>query len=190
MWVLDSWAEKLHLQPEREPRELYTTGDGQAWGTSFLKDLRPGAAATVLKHLEDIKVPIGNRTELMKELENKGHCRQTCAWMSSNLKRAKDGLEWTFCLPVLRKLIYDAANVDSLEVMKKATSRVVFVRAGKGMRWSQAALERLDEGLKDNPLVTHKVIESAEHWLHVDSPRELAGMMMPCFQRINSGGEP
>ena len=188
MWVLDSWAEKLRIDRELEEGKR----SAPSWGTSFLKDLRPGAAATVLRHLEEVKMPIESRTVLMKELESKGHCRQTCAWMSSNLKKSSTGggLEWTFSLPAVRQLIYDAAGVDSLETMKRATSRVVYVRAGKGMRWSDEALDRLKAGLAENPLVTHKVIETAAHWLHVDSPKELADLIMPCFERINRGEVP
>eukprot|EP00285_Hemiselmis_virescens_P016828 CAMPEP_0173405018 /NCGR_PEP_ID=MMETSP1356-20130122/60826_1 /TAXON_ID=77927 ORGANISM="Hemiselmis virescens, Strain PCC157" /NCGR_SAMPLE_ID=MMETSP1356 /ASSEMBLY_ACC=CAM_ASM_000847 /LENGTH=393 /DNA_ID=CAMNT_0014365775 /DNA_START=162 /DNA_END=1343 /DNA_ORIENTATION=+ len=180
VYVLDSWAERLDLT-------AYANDDAFAnKGTSFMKDLLPGASFMVLRHLEAIQLPVESRTDVSKRLEEQGHCRQTTTWMCSNLRRAGagKGLEWTFDLGVMRDLIRDAADVDSLVVMRDAVSRVVFVRAGLGMRWNPDALRRLEEGVRDNPFVSSEVIPNAAHWVHVDSPEELAGIIVPEFERV------
>jgi hypothetical protein len=185
-WVLDSWTEKLRIT-----EDLVDEHEDEHWlqfkpqGPSFMRNLVPGASATVLKHLEAIARPIQNRTVVLNSLIEAGHCRQMATWMCSNLRPSADNskqLDWRFDLDVVRSLIYDAANLDSLEVMRKAKSEVGFVRAEHGVCWPKDAMSRLQQTSANNPMIKLYMLEKAAHWLHVDSPAELVELILPSFK--------
>ncbi len=189
-WVLDSWAEKLSLSEEFEDEN-----ESDHWiqfkpqGPSFMRNLVPGASATVLRHLEAIPRPIENRTVVRNKLMEAGHCQQMATWMCSNLRHPSPEskqLDWRFNLDIVRSLIYNAADVDSFEVMRQAQSPIYFVRAGNGMCWTEDALTRLQETVAANPNISIHMLENAAHWLHVDSPDELLKLLSPSFTQATS----
>ena len=70
-------------------------------------------------------------------------------------------------------LLEEIYSIDHWEALPKMTCATTIIRASNGLRWSEGAIQRLDECVRAGNNCSSKVIEGG-HWVHVDAPKKVA----------------
>jgi pimeloyl-ACP methyl ester carboxylesterase len=125
-------------------------------------------------------MPQDSRRTLMQSLQSQGASLGVAQWMTTNLKRTESGFIWRFYLDGIEDLInnYWQVNAWQLLATTQQTTHIHFVRAEQGMRWSQEAIERIEQLSHTYSKVNIHVLANSGHWVHVDQPQTLLEMIV------------
>ena len=139
----------------------------------------PGSeVGQVLSTLRSISIPAASRDVVTTALEAAGFSPSMTGWMATNL-RATDGVfGWHFDLDGAEALIEDYFQLDLWPTLRAwpGEGTVNLLAAGHGGRWTA-----MDRTLARAALVASKLryhtLPNSGHWVHVDAPEELAGLL-------------
>jgi len=151
-------------------------GSGPAGGGDPLSS----EVGRVLTALGAISLPIPRRAMAQEALVAQGVRGDVAGWMATNLISDGEGaFRWHFDTATVAELLRDYWNADLWPDCADPPPgvHVHLVRAGASDRWNAADRRRLD-ALAQAPRSTVHVVEGAGHWLHVDRPQELLGLLL------------
>jgi len=151
-WILDSSPGIVDIDP-RDPLEV----------------------SQVLNVLRSIELPVERRIMVKEQLMQKGLSLMLAQWMTTNLKKEKDGYRWKFNLQGVQEMIQDYFEQDLWTILEDPSLDfdVHFVRATQSDRWDQKSIERLDQ-TPERSTIHHL---DAGHWVHVDNPEGLSQIL-------------
>jgi esterase len=131
----------------------------------------------VISALRAVPVPLKKRKDLVDFLMVRGFSRAIANWMTTNLKREKEGYQFRFSLPVIEELIQDYFGYDGWSFLEDPPKKcdVHVLRAQDSDRWTAVSLERL-RLLKENRKSSVHILPRAGHWVHVDNPEGLCNL--------------
>ena len=134
-----------------------------------------GEVAAVMGALERIPVPAPSRRAVSDALFAAGLGPAIGAWMTTNLRRlvGGGGYVWRFDLEAVAEMLDDYHRWPLWPLLDDAEVPVHVVRAGRGGRWTEADVARLEA----HRGVTCHVMPQAGHWLHADDPVGLARLL-------------
>lgn len=125
----------------------------------------------VLQMLREIRIPVPHRSLVKDELLQKGASMMISQWMTTNLKRSKQGYIWKFNLNGIQEMLADYFQQDLWAVLEEPDLPMssYMIRASKSDRWDYLSIERLEQLPERSKTYTLE----AGHWLHVDNPNGL-----------------
>ncbi len=138
---------------------------------------------TVIRGVRSISMPVTSRKEVVDALRNQGFSSGLASWMTTNLQRIGEVLDWSFDLNAIEALLSDYFRQDLWPCVESPPSGVVveLVIAENSDRWSdemRARAARIDP--RTGTRVHH--IPNAGHWLHVDNPDALRDLLTATLQ--------
>lgn len=140
----------------------------------------------VLAAIRAIGEPLAGRDETIAALVDRGIPRPIAIWLGTSVRRSPDDTwGWRFASSVIDDLISDYAELDCLPWLggpEAPTLRRVLVRGGLSDRFDANELA----GLAAMPRIEQHVLPSAGHWLHVDDPDGLLGLMLAELKRFSA----
>ena len=124
----------------------------------------------VINAVDEVGMPIVDKKSMMEDLEERGITKGVAMWMTTNLRKRKegDGFEFTFDVPTARSLFDSFGDTDMFPYLRSIDGgdgvRVHIVKAGRNQAWGDVEddMGRVGEGV-----VVHE-LEKAGHWVHVD----------------------
>ncbi len=127
--------------------------------------------ARVFAAIRGLPMPAVSRVAVSDHFTAHGFGRSVSGWMTTNVRRTKDGVEWRFDLSVLEALISDYAALDAWDVVERPPAGVTphILMAGEGARWTDVARRRLDHA----GMARQHTLARSGHWVHVDDPEGL-----------------
>jgi pimeloyl-ACP methyl ester carboxylesterase len=130
--------------------------------------------------LERLPDRFASRSEFIDAVVEGGLARGVAQWLATNLVETGDG-SWRFGLELepLRALLRDFTEIDLwpiVEAEATAGTRVVLVLGGRSAAVFGEQRERA-EALASAGVIELEVIDGAGHWVHVDRPSELLGLL-------------
>jgi pimeloyl-ACP methyl ester carboxylesterase len=130
----------------------------------------------VLELVARVPMPISHHDAVRAAFLDAGFSEAMAGWMTTNLRRAPDGLRWRFDLDGVRSLLADYVRQDFGDLLAAPPCPVHLVQAGRSDRWTPAILRRLAAAEAPGGLVRH-VLPDAGHWVHVDDPDGLLALL-------------
>lgn len=127
----------------------------------------------VLAMVERLPMPVSGHAEVQRAFLDAGFGEMIAGWMTTNLRREADGLHWRLHVPAMREMLRSYANEDLGPWLAEGAADVLLVRAGRSQRWTPAVLARL-AGMGH---VRVELVPDAGHWVHVEAPDALAGLL-------------
>lgn len=125
------------------------------------------------------------RPRVVRRLEADGLPASVAAWLGTSVRATPDGgWGWRFDLATVRALLEDFAGRDCLPWLAfegDPTLRRVLVRGAESDRFPPEALAALGDPSRAGWLET-VVLPQAGHWLHVDNPEGLLGLMVRALE--------
>ena len=128
----------------------------------------------VIAALRRVPVPLERRNQLPDVLPLSPGL---VAWMSTNLRATDAGYVWRFDLDAVEEMMRSYAETDFWPLVERTDAPVTFVRAGQSERWTPEVLARF-EALPPWSEVQLRTLPDAGHWLHVDDPDGLMGLLL------------
>lgn len=157
----------------------------QCWVLDSIPTLQSDEAKeelrAVFRILENAGAPFATREEMPLLLRAQGVSESLVLWMTTNLRRTEFGFDWSFKLDHCREMIEDYFALDTLPILKAASTHIHLVHAERNKQWTQTLLEDIS---KSNPKVNLHLLEDAGHWVHVDNPGGLRSLLSPYFDAI------
>jgi len=141
----------------------------------------------VLATLEAIPTPVATREEVHQGLLEAGFSPALGAWMTTNLRATDDGFVWRFDLEAVEALITDYFDLDLWPAIRAWPSHthLNLLAAGQGGRWT--SLDRtLAKAAAASGGVRFFTLPESGHWVHVDAPDALAGLLVADLAEIES----
>lgn len=149
------------------------------------RDALGSDVAAVIRHLERIPLPLASREDLVEALQASGFSSELAGWMTTNLRRTDAGLVWAFDLDAVREMIDDYWRTDLEPVLADPAVPLSLVRAGRSDRWPAEVVQRYER--RAHPGVELHLLPDAGHWVHVDDPDGLHGLIAPSLTAIGGG---
>ncbi|KAK1275613.1 hypothetical protein QJS04_geneDACA011739 [Acorus gramineus] len=147
-----------------------------------------GEVEKVLKTLQSLPSTLPSRKWLVDRMLNHGFSKSLSDWIGSNLKKAGDGMTWTFDLQAAIDMFHSYREKSYWSLLENPPKglEIVLVRAENSDRWTQPVLQRLESlsGRPEEPdrgKVSLHVLPRSGHWVHVDNPKGLLEIMTPNF---------
>ena len=139
----------------------------------------------VISTLGKIEVPSPSRERIDEALERAGFSTAMRGWMTTNLRRSDGGFVWCFELSAIEELIDDYFALDLWPKLRgwKSKARVNLLAAERGGRWSANDRTQAMVGHRAGTLAYH-VLAGAGHWVHVDAPDELQGLLGADLEQV------
>lgn len=138
-------------------------------------DAQRGEAQQVLQALQRVPLPLQKRKDVAVHLSKMGFSVMLSQWMTTNVKPAQGGYVWRFDLAGIEQLLNDYFQQDYWSFLENPPSSldIHVVRAADSDRWQSAQLARLSRLTKTQVYL----LPNAGHWLHVDNPKGLMGLL-------------
>ncbi|XP_059668699.1 uncharacterized protein LOC132313776 [Cornus florida] len=162
LWILDSVPGKVN--PDDSDREV----------------------EKVLQTLQSLPSSVPSRKWLVNHMIELGFSKSLSEWIGSNLKKSGEHETWAFNLEGAVQM-FDSYREkdywDLLETTPKAME-ISIVHAENSDRWDPEVIQRL-EGLagqrrdESEGKVSVHVLPNSGHWVHVDNPKGLLGIVAP-----------
>lgn len=144
----------------------------------------PNSVASVIAACKSLSPPFASKDAMMKELSARGMPPAITAWMTTNIRPARDdqgpGLVWRFDLSVIEQLFADYGRHDLWPALGRPHpgSDLHLVRATRNPVWQQpGVLADTEAALASNPDHFHVHDIDAGHWLHAEKPQDLFDLM-------------
>lgn len=134
----------------------------------------------VLRTLATMGTRFASRDAFIDQLVGAGIGRSIAQWLAMNLRNVGDAYELRLDLGAITALLEDYLVVDLWSAIEKAPAslEVHVVVGGKSRVYSAEDRERVERLAKERPQrVWLHVLEKAGHWVHVDDPEGLFGVM-------------
>lgn len=131
--------------------------------------------AMVIAALGGVPQPLARREDLVEHMTSRGFSPSLAQWLTTNLRRAEDGLRFVFELDAIRAMIADYWSLDLWDLLRDPPCPIEVVRAGRSDRWPDEVLERFTS--EASPLTRLHVLPNAGHWVHVDDPEGLIRLL-------------
>ncbi len=164
---------------------LFSAKLDQVWSLDSSPSASPGTMDTehevagVLRTLRGVPLPLGRRDDVVPVLMEAGLSEALARWMTTSTERAPDGYRWSLELESIEQLLRDYFERDLWPVLEatKTRPRVHGVVAEQSDRLSPQMLERARSLEPAGRVQTH-LVPDAGHWLHVDNPEYLRGLLV------------
>ncbi|MGK3998987.1 alpha/beta fold hydrolase [Sorangium sp. So ce1024] len=138
----------------------------------------------VLELLRAIPQPIASREAFLEAVQAAGLSRGIAEWLAMNVRREGDGFRIRLDLDVLNDLLTDYFARDLWHVLENPPAgagaeerRIHVVLGGRSASISPASRARFEALPARAPWVSVHVLPTAGHWLHVDDPEGLFGVL-------------
>lgn len=143
------------------------------------QDATNNDVSKVVAALDRVPQPLADRQDVVDILTDMGFSTMLARWMTTNLRRTPDGFRWRFDLDGVREMMADYYRRDLWLVLEapRVAPEVVVVRAARSERWSDDVIARIERPPGGAP-TRLEVVEDAGHWLHVEQPEVLRGLMV------------
>lgn len=132
-------------------------------------DLDP---ADVLDALRRAPVPAPTREPARDFLRAERFPEAIVMWLLTSIEKRDSGWHWMYDLEGVQSMFDDYWATDRWPLADDP--RVNLVQAADGGRWSDDEVSRAER----SPATFH-VLENAGHWLHVDNPQGMLGLLRP-----------
>jgi pimeloyl-ACP methyl ester carboxylesterase len=135
--------------------------------------------ARVIAALRALPPEFASRAAFIAALEQRGISQAIARWLAKNVTREGDALRFGLELDAIEAMIADYDRTDLWPVTEAAARDVAlrFVLAGKQSAVPAADRARLEELARRGAIELH-VLPNAGHWLHVDDPEGLLGLLV------------
>ena len=139
---------------------------------------RAGSTEQVLRMLQEMPQPLPSRERFLEIVAEHGHPPAIGEWLAMNVRRADDGFRIRLDLDAIGALLDDYFAVDLWPVVEHAEGArsLHVVVADRSAALDAADRARLAAAAKDPRVVGH-LVEGAGHWVHVDAPDVLFGLV-------------
>lgn len=118
--------------------------------------------------------PVATRRAVVNHFVERGMSASIGRWMTTNVRRAEDGLRWRFDLDAIEAMLGSYFQADLWPFLEApGGSAVHVVRGGASDRWSAASSERLHA----LPMIEAHLLDGAGHWVHADAPDALLALL-------------
>ena len=126
-----------------------------------------------------ISLPVNRRSDVQAQLLARGFSMDIARWMTTNLRREASGLVWRFDLDAVAEMIANYFATDLWGVVEVPISdlEIHLVRAERSSRWRPEMIDRANRSF-----ASLQTVPNAGHWLHVDNPDGLLGVMLAGFE--------
>lgn len=163
---------------------LFSAKLDQVWSLDSSPGASPGAMETdhevvrVLRVLRGVPLPLSRREDVIPTLMDAGLSESLARWMTTSTERVGDGYRWSLDLEPIESLLRDYFERDLWPVLEatNAKPRVHVVVAERSDRCSPQMRERA-RALEPAGRVKTHLVPDAGHWLHVDNPDYLRGLL-------------
>ena len=164
---------------------LFSAKLDQVWSLDSCPGASPGAMETdhevvrVLRTLRDVPLPLRRREDVIPALMGAGLSESLARWMTTSTERVGEGYRWSLDLEPIESLLRDYFERDLWPVLEETKSKpdVHVVVAERSDRFSPQLLERARSLEPAGRVKTH-LVPDAGHWLHVDNPDYLRGLLV------------
>ncbi|APR83785.1 hydrolase, alpha/beta fold family, putative [Minicystis rosea] len=164
----------------------YTERRGAALDLAWVLDASPGtrrdragSTEAVLRMLQAMPQPLPSRERFLEIVASHGHPPAIGEWLAMNVRRADDGFRIRLDLDAIGELLDDYFAVDLWPVVERAEGarslHVVVADRSEALDAQDRA--RLAAIAARDPRVVGHLIEGAGHWVHVDAPDALFGLV-------------
>lgn len=155
LWVLDS-------TPSARPAGMENVG-----------------AAKVLAMLESLPRELPSRERFLELVTSHGVSRAEADWLAMNVRRDGDAFRFRLDLSAIRALLVDYFAEDLWRVVEAPDGRrrAGFVIGGRSNTVSLDDRARLLALAAKDPSLSVHVLPNADHWVHVDDPEGLLGVL-------------
>jgi pimeloyl-ACP methyl ester carboxylesterase len=135
--------------------------------------------ARVIAALRALPAELTNRADFIAALQERGISQAIARWLAKNVVRDGDALRFGLDLDAIQALIADYDRTDLWPVAEAAMHdvRLRFVLAGKESAVPPEDRARLEQLASTGAIDLH-VLPNAGHWLHVDDPEGLLGLLV------------
>lgn len=176
--VTAAWA-RDHLRPGRAAWILDAI-PGRPTGNPATSDHE---IARVLAAVRAVPLPVATHESLARTLEAAGFTPALAGWMTTNLRRAPDGLTWRFDLTQIPAMLEAYWSTDAWPWIAGDPGEVHLVRAGASDRWGATELgDALNWAASWPKSRFFHTIPDAGHWVHVDAPDAVLGLLARTFE--------
>jgi pimeloyl-ACP methyl ester carboxylesterase len=159
----------------------------------WVVDATPGARPTgrgsegtlrVLAHLEQMAFPVPSRQAFVDRVVGAGFGLPLAQWLAMNLRATDGGLGLRVDLGAIRAMLDDYLALDLWPVLESPPGRATIhlVVGGRSNVVSPDDRARA-EALGRAGRVEVSVLAAADHWVHVDDPEGLFGLIAPRLGR-------
>jgi esterase len=164
------------------------TGLEQAWvldaSPSAGRERRSGrseSTAAVVRMLRDVPQPLPSRERFLEIVTEHGFSRAIAEWLSMNVQRADEGFRLRLDLDAIAALFDDYFATDLWNVLEQPSfaDAIHVVIGGRSDALDEADRARLAA----LPHVATHLLPQAGHWVHVDAPDALAGLICAALSR-------
>jgi esterase len=156
------------------------TGLEQAWvldaSPSAGRERSSESSESVVRMLRDVPQPLPSRERFLEIVAEHGFSRSIAEWLAMNVRRVDDGFRLRLDLDAITALLDDYFATDLWHVLEQPgfARAIHVVIAGRS-----DALDATDRArLATLSNVTTHLIPEAGHWVHVDAPDTLVGLMV------------
>ncbi|MCA9532028.1 MAG: alpha/beta hydrolase [Myxococcales bacterium] len=137
--------------------------------------------AHILQTLRSLRFPLPSREAFIQGLEAAGLSRPIALWLAMNLRRTPDGQrDFPLDLDEIEALLASYYATDTWAAVERPRGRgqVHLIAGGRSSVLSPADLARVELAAREHDGVHLHVIPEAGHWVHVDAPDALHGLLL------------
>ncbi|HEX2733841.1 MAG TPA: alpha/beta hydrolase [Polyangiaceae bacterium] len=140
----------------------------------------------VMAAVRSMPEPIVTRQQVVEHFRARGLSNGLAQWMTTNLARDGERLRWVLDLDVIASLLDDYFVRDLWPFLEQtgATSEHHLVIAERSDRMSPELRARAEGIARSGNLRVHQLAD-AGHWVHVDNPEGLLGILVPELGRLH-----
>jgi len=161
----------------------------QAW----ILDSNPGSldlskrarhvVSRVLETVATLPMPLQKREDVIDHFMKQDLPEAIALWMTTNLRRTEEGLQWRFHHEAIGEMIHDYWDTDLWPFLQAPPEHlsIDLVQAELSDRWDRLATEKLKGEARGSSVRFH-LLKEAGHWLHIDNPSGLLDLMIDSFQ--------
>lgn len=149
---------------------------------------RSRSTAAVIQMLRAVPASLPSRERFFEIVAEHGFPRSVAAWLAMNVRRADDGFHFRLDLDAITALLTDYFATDLWHVLEQPgfAEEIHVVIGGRS-----DALDTSDqERLSSLPGVTAHLLPEAGHWVHVDAPDALLGLVEAALCRGSARDRP
>lgn len=148
--------------------------------SSIADDRESTVTAQVLGILGTLPSVWDSKATFVEAVTDAGLPERIAQWLAMNLRRTEDDRRrFGPNLDAIRDLVGDYARTDLWDIVEAPpeSCTIDVVVGGRSDAFSQTDRQRIGRIAEGEPRVSVHVLESAGHWVHVDSPDDLISLL-------------